>query len=423
MSSTNIGFSPDKGADAAPSVARRAADSAPSRAHERAALRKLTQFMGQPRITVRLWDGFTVPPVAGESLGSITLRTRATLMRLLRYGDIAFGDEYAAGRIEIDGDLVTVLTEAYHARDHNTPMTRLASRLYRRKPQTNTLAGSREHIHHHYNISNDFYRLWLDSEMQYTCAYFSDPTMTLEAAQRAKMDHVCRKLQLKPGDRVAEAGCGWGGLARHMALNYGAQVTSWNISVEQIRFACNRAKSEGYDDRVCYVEDDYRNISGEFDVFVSIGMLEHVGRQNYTALGQVVNQCLGRQGRALIHTIGRNRSQLMNAWIEKRIFPGAYPPTLREMTDIVEPFGFSVLDIENLRLHYARTLEEWLQRFDAASDPVVAQLGKEFERTWRLYLAGSQAAFLAGKLQLFQMLFARERDNTIPWSRSHLYGN
>jgi cyclopropane-fatty-acyl-phospholipid synthase len=137
----------------------------------------------------------------------------------------------------------------------------------------------------------------------------------------------------------------------------------------------------------------------------------------------VVNQCLGQQGRALIHTIGRNQSQLMNAWIEKRIFPGAYPPTLREMIDIVEPFGFSVLDIENLRLHYARTLEEWLQRFDAASDSVGAQLGKEFERTWRLYLAGSQAAFLAGKLQLFQMLFARERDNTIPWSRSHLYGN
>ncbi|HCV20978.1 MAG TPA: cyclopropane-fatty-acyl-phospholipid synthase, partial [Gammaproteobacteria bacterium] len=178
MSSTNIGFSPDKGADAAPSVARRAADSAPSRAHERAAARKLAQFMGQPRITVRLWDGFAVPPVAGESLGTITLRTRATLMRLLRYGDIAFGDEYAAGHVEIDGDLVTVLTEAYHAREHNTPMTRLASWLYRRKPQTNTLAGSREHIHHHYNISNDFYRLWLDSEMQYTCAYFSDPTMT-----------------------------------------------------------------------------------------------------------------------------------------------------------------------------------------------------------------------------------------------------
>ena len=245
--------------------------------------------------------------------------------------------------------------------------------------------------------------------------------MSLEAAQQAKMGHICRKLQLRPGDRVAEAGCGWGGLARHMALHYGAKVSSWNVSAEQVRYASDRARTEGYADQVTYVLDDYRNISGEFDAFVSVGMLEHVGQENYSTLGEVVDRCLATDGRALVHAIGRNRPRLMNAWIEKRIFPGAYPPSLREMMDILEPYRFSVLDVENLRLHYARTLQEWLARYDGAYDEVLNQFDDEFGRAWRLYLAGSQAAFLIGALQLFQVLFTRERNNALSWSRQHLY--
>ena len=257
--------------------------------------------------------------------------------------------------------------------------------------------------------------------MQYTCAYFAEDAMEIEAAQQAKMDHICRKLQLRPGDRVAEAGCGWGGLARHMALHYGAIVSSWNVSAEQVRYATDRAKSEGYDDRVSYVLDDYRNIKGEYDAFVSVGMLEHVGLDHYPDLGDVVDRCLTAEGRGLIHTIGRNRPRLMNAWIEKRIFPGAYPPTLGEMMDIFEPHRFSVLDVENLRLHYAKTLEAWLSRFDASHQQVTEQFDENFTRAWRLYLAGSKAAFLSGALQLFQVVFTRERNNKLAASRAHLY--
>jgi len=377
--------------------------------------------MGSPCFTVALWDGFSITPAQGKALGTATIHNQAALMQLVRYGEIGFGDAFSSGGITVEGDLVEFLVEAFRGVAEVRGPVKLVKRLQQRKPRANTPDGSRQHIHHHYDIGNDFYRLWLDAEMQYTCAYFPQPKMSLEAAQQAKMDHICRKLQLRPGDRVAEAGCGWGGLARHMALHYGAKVSSWNVSAEQVRYASDRARTEGYADQVTYVLDDYRNISGEFDAFVSVGMLEHVGQENYPTLGEVVDRCLATDGRALVHAIGRNRPRLMNAWIEKRIFPGAYPPSLREMMDILEPYRFSVLDVENLRLHYARTLQEWLARYDGAYDEVLNQFDDEFGRAWRLYLAGSQAAFLIGALQLFQVLFTRERNNTLPWSRQHLY--
>ncbi len=172
-----------------------------------------------------------------------------------------------------------------------------------------------------------------------------------------------------------------------------------------------------------YVLDDYRNISGEFDVFVSVGMLEHVGTAYYPTLGNVINRCLKPGGRGLIHSIGRNRPRPMNAWIERRIFPGAYPPTLREMMHIFETNRLSVLDVENLRMHYALTLKAWLQRYEQHAGQVEEMMDERFVRTWRLYLAGSQAAFTSGQLQLFQLVFAREEDNDIPWSRTHQYAN
>jgi cyclopropane-fatty-acyl-phospholipid synthase len=295
-------------------------------------------------------------------------------------------------------------------------------RRFLNRPRHNTLAGSREHIHHHYDLGNSFYELWLDREaMQYTCAYYPDAAMTLEQAQRAKMDHVCRKLQLKPGDRVVEAGCGWGGLARHMAKHYGVTVRSYNISHQQIVYAREKAREQGLEGRVEYIEDDYRNLSGTYDVFVSIGMLEHVGRDHYRVLGRVADTCLTDKGRGLIHTIGRNKPELMNAWIEKRIFPGAYPPTLREMMEIFEPSRFSVLDVENIRLHYARTLEHWLERFESHAAEIEKTYDRAFTRAWRLYLSGSIASFTTASLQLFQVVFARERNNDIPRTREHIY--
>ncbi len=391
-----------------------------SRAYERYLLRRVLDAMDSPRFAFALWDGFKISPQGTAPVATVNIHSRSALNQLLRQGDVGFGDAFSNGGISVDGDLVAMLVAAFSAPEP-TGIAAVVKRLQQRKPRANTKDGSRENIHHHYDIGNDFYRLWLDKEMQYTCAYFPDDELTIEAAQQAKMDHVCRKLQLRPGDRVAEAGCGWGGLARHMALNYGATVSSWNVSAEQIRYATERAKAEGYDDRVTYVLDDYRNITGEYDAFVSVGMLEHVGLDNYAELGSVVDRCLTQNGRALVHTIGRNRPRLMNAWIEKRIFPGAYPPTLKEMMEIFEPNRFSVLDVENLRLHYAKTLAHWLARYDASHEQVQTEFGEDFARAWRLYLVGSQAVFLAGGLQLFQVVFTRERNNELAATRRHLY--
>ena len=389
--------------------------------HERFFLEGLFNRLGRPSIQMKLWDGFTVG-TPDRSIGVVTFNNRSVLYQLLVLGEVAFGDGYSMGSIDIEGNLVDILVKINVNRNDRigigTPFEKL--RFSRFRP-TNSLGRAQENIHYHYDVGNDFYRLWLDDEMQYTCAYFPYPDMTLEAAQQAKMDHVCRKLQLQPGDRVVEAGCGWGGLARHMAKYYGAKVTAYNISKEQVRYASDRSRTEGYDDKVSYIEDDYRNIKGSFDVFVSVGMLEHVGSENYKMLGDVIDSSLVKEGRALIHSIGRNVAKPMSAWIDRRIFPGAYPPTLREMMNILEPNRFSVLDVENLRLHYARTLEHWLQRFELSNLEVSEMFDERFVRVWRLYLSGSIAAFLTGGLQLFQVVFSRESDNRVPWSREHLY--
>jgi len=387
-------------------------------------VRKMLEVVGNPPIAIRLWNGRFASEPDGEAAATITILDRAAMFKLIADPELHFGDLYSSGRVEVEGDLVHFLEVVYRSIRHHTRMSRLRRFIvwlgHRRI--ANSLARARDNIHHHYDIGNDFYSLWLDKEaMQYTCAYFPDPDMSLEAAQIAKLHHICRKLQLKPGDTVVEAGCGWGGLARFMARHYGVTVRAYNISKEQIRFARHKAEEEGLSERVEYVEDDYRNISGEYDVFVSVGMLEHVGTRDYRTLGEVVKRCLKPEGRALIHTIGRNIPAPMNAWIERRIFPGAYPPTLGEMSAIFEPQRFSIQDVENLRLHYAKTLEHWLARFEQHAEEIEAMFDPAFVRAWRLYLAGSIGAFTSGELQLFQVVFTHAENNQLPWSRAYLY--
>jgi len=395
----------------------------PVYALERFLARQILSFVGNVPITIVLWNGQEIRASDARPIARMHIRDRGALWKLCLNPELHFGDLYSVGRVDVDGDFLRFLETAYlGVVDSKAHAWLKPIRRFINRPRRNTLSGSRDHISHHYDLGNDFYRLWLDNEaMQYTCAYYPDASMTLDEAQRAKMDHVCRKLQLKPGDRVVEAGCGWGGFARHMAKHYGVNVRSYNISREQIRYAREQAKLQGLDDRVEYVEDDYRNISGTYDVFVSVGMLEHVGCDNFRTLGRVANDCLTDKGRGLIHSIGRNSPDLMNAWIERRIFPGAYPPSLSEMMEIFEPYRLSVLDVENIRLHYAKTLTHWAERFEQHAQDIEKTYDRAFVRAWRLYLVGSVAAFTTGALQLFQVVFTRERNNDIPASREHLY--
>jgi cyclopropane-fatty-acyl-phospholipid synthase len=389
-------------------------DPSASSALDRWALGRIHAVVPGAQFRLVLWDGFEIPSHVSSPVATIIFKNRRALFGFLSDPELNFGEAYMFGAVDIRGDLVRLLEEIYRV----WPDTR--RRSWRLWPESHDVRASRENVHRHYDLGNQFYQLWLDRRLLYTCAYFPTPDVALEEAQIAKMDRVCRKLQLKPGERVVEAGCGWGSLALFMAKHYGVSVYAYNVSSEQIAYARQWAATEGLADCVHFVEDDYRNISGTYDAFVSVGMVEHVGPAEYSALGRVMDQSLTGQGRGLLHFIGRNRVMPLNAWIRKRIFPGAYAPTLCEVFDrVLEPQNFSVLDVENLRLHYAKTLEHWLRRFEAAAGEVARTFDENFVRAWRLYLAGSQAAFSGGLMQLFQVVVARGSSNAIPWTRAN----
>lgn len=379
---------------------------------------------GNPRVSVKMWNGDEFCLADGRPVACLEFRDRRTIYELLTSTSVGFGECYARGWIEVHGDFVAFadeITRAITERDRgrfryhklNSMLTSLRS---------NTLTRALRNVQHHYDLGNDFYRLWLDPRMLYTCAYYEMPEATLEQAQVAKMDHVCRKLKLREGMEVVEAGCGWGSLAMHMVEYYGARVTAYNNSAEQVSFARAEAERRGLDaSRLTFVQDDYRNIDLRCDAFVSVGMLEHVGRRNYRILGALIQRCLKPGGIGLIHSIGRSRPGPVDAWIARYIFPGGYIPSLGEMSAIFEPYEFSVLDVENLRLHYARTCRDWLSNFEKVRSEVSEMYDEEFVRSWRLYLAGSSAGFHTGTLQLYQVLFAPPGNNGVPWTRSYQY--
>jgi cyclopropane-fatty-acyl-phospholipid synthase len=384
----------------------------PSTVIDRWMLERIQQAVAGARIHFVLWDGFQLSSKAGPPVATVIIKSRRVLLSWLWNPDLHFGEAYMFGAIEVRGDLVALLEEVYRARPGLEPGRTSPS-------QPNDISIARDNVHSHYDLGNDFYRLWLDRNLVYTCAYFPKPDCRLDDAQMAKMDLVCRKLRLTPGERVIEAGCGWGALALFMAERYSVTVRAFNLSTEQIAYARECARQRGLADRVDFIEDDYRNVQGDFDVFVSVGMLEHVGLSDYPTLGRVIDRSLTPRGRGLLHFIGRNQPGPLNPWIRKRIFPGAYAPTLPEVCErVLQPNEFSVLDVENLRLHYAKTLEHWSRQFEAAADTVARMFDDVFVRAWRLYLAGSQAAFTTGTMQLFQVVFARSHSNAIPWTRA-----
>jgi len=381
-------------------------------------LHSLRKMLGSAPLDLVLYDHREEAITMRRPVATIRFADRAALIHVLRSPEMGFGDGFSEGRIVIEGDLIPALEAIYETRRGKPPGLLARWLMW---TQNNTLDGSRKHIHHHYDLGNDFYSLWLDREMQYTCAYFPQPDATLETAQIAKLDHVCRKIWLQPGETVVEAGSGWGGLALHMARCYGVNVKAYNISQEQIAFSRERARREGLTNQVEFIEDDYRNIRGRFDAFISVGMLEHVGIEHYHELGGIVHRAIGDTGRGLLHFIGRNFDRPLSTWIKRRVFPGGHPPALRSVMDIFEPQDYSVLDVENIRLHYARTLEHWLERFENSYEQVRETYGANFARMWRLYLAGSAAGFRVGTLQLFQVVFAGSQCKTIPWNRAYLY--
>jgi len=391
---------------------------APARAStalEQALVRRVMKARGSPPVTIVLWDGAEIPPAHGESIARVRFLSPRTLADVALNPDPGIADAYVEGRLVVEGDLLNVVDTAFAAGVATPNRMRAALGPLGALLRASSPARAKKDIHRHYDLGNAFYRRWLDERMQYTCAFFPSPEASLEHAQLAKLERVARKLGLRPDERVVEAGCGWGGLAMHMAEHHGVRVRAFNISQEQVAWAREQAARRGLSGRVEFVLDDYRAIQGECDAFVSVGMLEHVGPRQFPVLSRVIDRVLAPHGRGLVHSIGRVRRQHMNVWLERNIFPGAYIPSLREMMSVFEPRRLAVLDVENLRRHYAKTLEHWLARFEKAVPEIEPRYGPEFVRAWRLYLASSIASFRNGSCQLYQIVFSREGNDAVPW--------
>jgi cyclopropane-fatty-acyl-phospholipid synthase len=365
---------------------------------------------GDAPLRAELANGTVVSAPRKPPAATFVFRDRRTLLDVMRDPESRFGTAYVDARVTVDGDLAEALEAAYRSRDaHAAPAVR---RRRDGRPMRAALDDGRCHD----DLVDDFYRLWLGEELIDTSAYFPAPEATLEEAQAAKMELICRKLDLATGERVLEVGCGWGALALHMARRHRVRVRAYTVSREQLRHARTRAWREGLANRVSFVGDDCAPIVGRFDAFVSVGMLQHVGPGEYAVLAGVIDRCLDReQGRGLLHFIGRDRSGPLDPRVGPWILPGAHPPTIAEVIrGVIEPARLAVLDLENLRPHYALTLRRWRERFEAAADPIAARYGERFVRAWRLSLAGSEAAFRTGSLELFQVVFGRPG---LTWAR------
>ena len=293
-------------------------------------------------------------------------------------------------------------------------------RLKRGYHRLNDRWRSERNVAHHYDLSDEMYGLFLDSERQYTCAYHPTGTEDIETAQRLKERHIAAKLRLRPGMRVADLGCGWGSLAMYLARHHDVDVTAVTLSKEQVAWGNARARELGLADRVRLLHKDYREVEGTFDRVVSIGMLEHVGVRQYGRMFERIRALLPQHGVALVHSIGRVLGPgSTNPWIKKYIFPGGYIPALSEVLPSIERSGLWVTDIEVLRLHYAYTLKQWRERFVANWDKAAALYDERFCRMWEYYLATSEISFRHLDNMNFQIQVAVDR-NTLPIARDYM---
>lgn len=386
--------------------------------------RRLRRIIREGALGVALPSGapITVGDIAAPDAVWIRLRDWRTAWRLAINPGMALGETWMDGALTLERgtlwELLDLIGRNLALRPARRPPALI--RLIRRIDQANGRAAARRHVAHHYDLSLDLYRRFLDEDLQYSCAFFEHPGMTLEAAQAAKKRRLAAKLLLEPGQRVLDIGCGWGGLALTLAEDSGAHVTGVTLSTEQLAVARSRAETRGLADRTEFRLQDYRDVEGPFDRIVSVGMFEHVGPPNYQAYFDQVARLLTDDGVAVIHSIGQNHSSGQNQpWVGKYIFPGGYIPALSEVLPAVERAGLWVTDIEILRLHYAETVKAWRARFEARRDEIAELYDDRFCRMWEFYLGVSEIAFRHRGCMVFQLQLAKQVD-TVPLARDYM---
>ena len=363
---------------------------------------------------------------SGRPVG-VTLRDWAFPIRYVLNPDLTVGEAYMNGTLKIDGDDLEGFFEfalknrAHERSTRSVKRTSALRTILARLRQYNPAARSKANVAHHYDLSEKLYDLFLDEDRQYSCAYFKTPEDTLEQAQAQKKKHIAGKLLIKPGMRVLDIGCGWGGMALTLARDYGADVVGVTLSEEQLKYARARVKAAGLEDRVDIRLQDYRALTESFDRIVSVGMFEHVGVPHFLEYFAQVRKLLKPDGVALIHTIGRTTPPGgTSAWIQKYIFPGGYCPSLSEVMKAVEMERLYPNDIEIWRLHYAETLKHWYARFMANIDAAQALYDERFCRMWRYYLLACEKTFRHDHQCVFQFQLAHDAD-VVPVTRDYLY--
>ena len=378
-----------------------------------------------------LIDGNNKEYIIGQPKKNIPLKVRILdkklHLKLLLHPDLYFGEAYMDGDVKIEnGNLSDFLDLALmnFGRKELNFYSYLLNKIrgtYRYLTNFNFIKKSKMNVSHHYDISDDLYNLFLDPKRQYSCAYFKSENDSLEAAQNNKIQHIIKKLNIKPNQKVLDIGCGWGSLAMDIAKNANCEVTGITLSENQFNFCNKKAKELNLENQVNFKLMDYRELNEKYDRIVSVGMFEHVGRKFYKKFFSQIDKLLNDDGVCLTHTIGSvNPPRDPHPWITKYIFPGGYTPSLSEVTSPIEKAGLIVSDIEVLRIHYSHTLRNWRENCIKNKDKIIEMFDERFFRMWEFYLAGCEMAFKWGDQVVYQFQLTKNYTST-PVTRDYIY--
>lgn len=393
---------------------------------EKMLLQKLSHKTGATSFAIDFWDNTSM--CFGENPPSFKLvfKDKIPKVKILQDPSLAFGEAYMDGIIDFEGNLQEIIETIY-----NIEIPFFRKREFRgirgmlsQENRSTSLGKQQKDVQHHYDLGNDFYELWLDETMSYSCAYFCSPEDSLYKAQLQKIDYTLKKLNLHPGESILDIGSGWGWLIIRAAQQYGVKALGLTLSEEQLYKTKQRIEEYGLSGQVDVKLMDYRNLteSGEkFDKIVSVGMVEHVGRANLPKYMETANKLLVPGGVSLLHCITGQIEGTCNKWIRKNIFPGGYIPSIRELIWLLPEYNFNLMDAESLRLHYAKTLEHWAKNFEDNVDFVRQKYDERFVRMWRLYLNSCAASFHASGINIHQIVFSKGINNSLPMTRHYLY--
>ena len=382
----------------------------------------LANLVREGDLTLRLPGGGEVRLGDGTGPRLIARITSAGwAARIAAKPGLGVGEAYMDGGLVLEEGQIGQFIDLIGANAKNKPRSKGGLRRWLRRTlrEANDRVASLRNVAHHYDLSYDLYRRFLDEDMQYSCAYFERPDMTLEEAQLAKKRHIAAKLALSPGQSVVEIGCGWGGLALTLAEESGVEVDAITLSVEQLKIAKARAEAKGMASQVRFSLTDYRDLKGTYDRVLSVAMFEAVGRPHYQDYFDGVARLMKDDGVGLIHSIGRPSPGVTNAWIDKYIFPGGYSPSLSEVMPAIEKAGLIVTDVEILRLHYAETIRHWRDRFEAARADIAALYDERFCRMFEFYLGIAEQSFRARRQYIWQIQLAKRVD-VLPITRDYI---